>query len=199
MTGEALPQRALAAPPELALAPVAPPTLAEVYEEHFRYVWRCLRSLGVRDGALDDAVQDVFLVVQQKIADFDGGCQLRTWLYAIVLRVARRHREREAIEARRFSPHEDSGVCPTAGPPGGDLRRDVERSERREIAQRALAELSEAKREVFVLACIERMTAPEIAEIGGLPLNTVYSRLRSARQDFADAVARLEADERSGA
>jgi len=56
------------------------PDLAAVYEAHFRYVWRCLRSLGVHDAHLDDAMQDVFVVVQRRLPEFDGGVQLRTWL-----------------------------------------------------------------------------------------------------------------------
>src|ERR1043165_8663389 len=80
----------------------APADIAAVYEAHFAYVYRCLRGLGVRDVALDDALQDVFLVVQDKLARFDGGAQLRTWLSAICLRVARRYRERAAIERPTF-------------------------------------------------------------------------------------------------
>jgi len=57
-----------------------------VYEAHFRYVWRCLRSLGVYDAQVDDALQDVFVVAARRLADFDGGAELRTWLYAIALR-----------------------------------------------------------------------------------------------------------------
>jgi RNA polymerase sigma factor (sigma-70 family) len=77
---------------------VGVPDLAGVYEAHFRYVWRCLRSLGVRDAQLDDALQDVFLVVQRRLPEFDGGAELRTWLYAIALRIARKYRERAQRE-----------------------------------------------------------------------------------------------------
>src|SRR6266567_4077522 len=77
---------------------LAPADLSAVYETHFRYVWRCLRSLGVHDAQLDDALQDVFVVVQRKLADFDGGADLRTWLYAIALRIARKYRERSRRE-----------------------------------------------------------------------------------------------------
>src|SRR6185436_10715384 len=72
----------------------APLDLSAVYEAHFRYVWRCLRSLGVHDAQVDDALQDVFVVVQRRLPEFDGGAQLRTWLYAIALRVSRKYRER---------------------------------------------------------------------------------------------------------
>src|SRR5687768_12671072 len=74
------------------------PTLALVYAAHFRFVWRCLRSLGVRDAQLDDALQDVFMVVQRRLDAFDGGAELRTWLYAIALNIARKYRERSKRE-----------------------------------------------------------------------------------------------------
>jgi RNA polymerase sigma-70 factor (ECF subfamily) len=164
---------------------VVPPDIAAVYEAHFAYVYRCLRGLGVRDAALDDAVQDVFMVVQDKLARFDGGAQLRTWLYAIVLRVARRYRERAAIEARKFVASEAASGHKT-------LEAELEQGERLQLAQRALSALDDDKREVFVLAQVEQMSAPEIAEILGVPVNTVYSRLRAARSAFSAHVARLQ-------
>jgi RNA polymerase sigma-70 factor (ECF subfamily) len=163
---------------------VVPPDIAAVYEAHFAYVYRCLRGLGVRDAALDDALQDVFLVVQDKLARFDGGAQLRTWLYAIVLRIARRYRERAAIEASKFVASELASDA--------TLEAELERGERLQLAQRALSALDDDKREVFVLAQVEQMSAPEIAEILGVPVNTVYSRLRAARSAFSTHVARLQ-------
>jgi RNA polymerase sigma-70 factor (ECF subfamily) len=170
----------------------AVPSVADVYAAHFKYVWRCLRSLGVPDAALDDAVQEVFLVVQRKLAAFDGACDTRTWLYAIVLRISRRYRAEAARHAQRFAaqePGDDESLAPSSI--AADLRIEVEKNERLALAQRALAKLDDAKREVFVFACIEGMSAPEIASLVGVPLNTVYSRLRAARQAFAEAVASL--------
>lgn len=179
---------------------MAPTTLTQVYEAHFKYVWRCMRSLGVQNATLDDAVQEVFLVVQRKLASFDGGCELRTWLYAIVLNVARRHRSRAAQDARRFLTHDEANERLESGVTdlnplrsrSGDLRQEVEKNERLELAQRALSLLDDSKREVFVLACIEGMSAPEIAQVIAVPVNTVYSRLRAARQAFASAVTELQ-------
>ncbi|HTU57497.1 MAG TPA: sigma-70 family RNA polymerase sigma factor, partial [Polyangiales bacterium] len=59
-----------------------------VYEEHFDFVWRNLRRLGVREGELRDAAQDAFLVVHRRLAQFDGVGSVRAWLYSIVRRVA---------------------------------------------------------------------------------------------------------------
>jgi RNA polymerase sigma-70 factor (ECF subfamily) len=154
-----------------------------VYESHASYVFRCLRSLGLHGPLLDDAVQDVFMVVQQKLAAFDGRHQLRTWLYAIVVRIARRYRSRFALDAARLVEHE----------PADPLLIDAELEQRQRLvlAQHALCALDPDKREVFVLAHVEEMSAPEIAQIIGLPVNTVYSRLRAARLAFAAEVERL--------
>jgi RNA polymerase sigma-70 factor (ECF subfamily) len=145
------------------------PSLAEIYESEFDYVYRCLRALGVTADHTDDALQDVFMVVQQKLELFDGQAKLRTWLYAIVLRVARRYRERVAKEQRRFAPETDA-------PPAHD----------------SADALDEGRREVFVLAHVEQLSAPEIAAITSLPLNTVYSRLRAARAAFAAQVSKMQ-------
>jgi RNA polymerase sigma-70 factor (ECF subfamily) len=199
MTGETLPSRTLAIALRAGGQVHFAPSVAEVYEAHFKYVWRCLRSLGVRDAALDDAVQEVFLVVQRKLAAFDGAAELSTWLYAIVIRVARRHRAQAARDAHRFPERDTRGHAPAPPPSSAaDLRCEVEHNERLALAQRALGLLDDAKREVFVLACIEGMSAPEIAELTSVPLNTVYSRLRAARLAFADAVQTLSAEDSPG-
>jgi len=177
--------------------PVAALDIAEVYAAHFRYVWRCLRSLGVADAGLDDAVQDVFLVVQKKLGQFDGRAQLRTWLYAIALRIARRYRAaageeagRLAADSREHGTEDAEGLREVPSPVDAEL--SVEHGDLLDLARRALERLDDPKREVFVLCHVERMSAPEIAEAIGIPLNTVYSRLRAARFEFSAHVARLE-------
>ena len=196
MNAGALGRRAMTRPLPSA-EPQAPVLdLATVYEAHFRYVWRCLRSLGVRDSQLEDALQDVFIVVQRRLPEFDGRAELSTWLYAIALRIARKYRERArrepaSLEAAR---ERDSELPrPTAGE-GGD--RALER-ERLALARRALSSLDDDKREVFVLARVEQMSAPEIADVLGIPLNTVYSRLRAARLAFEAEISRLRGSPRS--
>ncbi len=193
MTSNTLHHRALAASFGQAGAELVVPNLSEIYEANFKYVWRCLRGLGVTGAALDDAVQEVFLVVQRKLAGFDGACNIRTWLYAIVLRIARRHRAESAREARRFltGDHVAPLELPGEGATKADLRQEVEENEQLALARQALGLLDDPKREVFVLSCVEGMSAPEIARLTGVPLNTVYSRLRAARQAFAEAVSRL--------
>jgi RNA polymerase sigma-70 factor (ECF subfamily) len=166
----------------------------EVYEARFRYVWRCLRSLGVREAQLDDALQDVFIVVQRRLGEFDGQVALSTWLYAIALRVARKARERARREAQKVGSVGE-GEEPASS--AADAEVTLQCSERLLLARAALESLDDDKREVFVLAQVEQMSAPEMARIIGVPLNTIYSRLRAARQAFASEVQRLSSRHRS--
>lgn len=172
----------------------AAPDLAQLYASHFRYVWRCLRSLGVRDRELDDAIQDLFMVVQRKLPEFDGKVSPKTWLYAIAIRIARRTKERSWRDQRHAS-HGDDPESPCTSSP--DAEAQVEQNQRLSLARAALSALDDDKREVFVLAQVEQMSAKEIADIVGIPMNTVYSRLRVARAAFEAEIQRLSLRSRS--
>jgi RNA polymerase sigma-70 factor (ECF subfamily) len=186
-----LPQDSPAAGPAATREPI---DLATVYEAHFRYVWRCLRSLGVRDAQLDDALQDVFVVVQKRLPAFDGQARLSTWLYAIALRIARKYRERLRREPTSLDAERDSQSEILVTPSGEGQALS---NERLALARAVLETLSDEHREVFVLARVEQMSAPEIAEVIGIPLNTVYSRLRAARLAFEAGVERQRASTRN--
>ncbi|MBI4954340.1 MAG: sigma-70 family RNA polymerase sigma factor [Myxococcales bacterium] len=195
-----LPRTLVAPAPEPSASPVeqADPSsrFERVYEEHFAFVWRTLRRLGVAASAVDDAVQDVFVVVHRKLPGFEGRSSLRTWLFGIARLVARD--ARRATRRRRaagLEPGEGDGALVDAAPDAGALSPQ-ERAERAEAVAglyTVLAALDADKRELVVLADLEEMTVPEIAEALQSNPNTVYSRLRSARHDFEQAVARLRA------
>lgn len=173
--------------------PWAVPSLAELYEQNLGYLWRCLRGLGVRDFELDDAIQDVFLVVQKRRSSFDGGVSPRTWLYAIAIRIARRYKERYQRLWRQQAAS-DEGTPELASP--SNTEAEFDHGQRLALARCALSALDDDKREVFVLAQVEQMSAPEISQVTGLPINTVYSRLRAARGAFAAELSRLQAHNR---
>lgn len=161
------------------------PSFELVYARHFRGIWRTLRRLGVAAAQLDDAAQDVFVVAHRRLAEFDGR-SLRGWLYAIALRVASDYRRGAA---RRHSlPLE--APFPT---PASDPARASELNESVRVLHLLLGDLDEPKRTVFVLGELEELSAPEIAEVLGVNLNTVYSRLRAARSDFDAALKRHRA------
>ncbi|MEZ4448692.1 MAG: sigma-70 family RNA polymerase sigma factor [Nannocystaceae bacterium] len=163
-----------------------------VYRANYGFVWRTLRHLGVEPARVDDAVQDTFLVVHRRLAEFAGRAALRTWLFQIARRVASHYRRSAAREAsRRGSLAEaEAAVSPIGG---------VEQAEVAELVRIFLAELDHDKAVVFVLAELERWRAPEIADALAINLNTVYSRLRAARKQLDRLVRRLDARERRGA
>jgi RNA polymerase sigma-70 factor, ECF subfamily len=169
----------------------------QVYADQFRYVWRCLRALGLGQTQVDDAMHDVFLVVQEKLPSFDGeNAKVTTWLYAIAVRVARRYRWAARKEAWRFPADVDTidsdDHVLLSTPAAGNPEQTLEQGERLSLARRALDRLDDDKREAFVLSQVEQMSAPEIAEITGVPLNTVYSRVRAAKLAFQAEISRLE-------
>jgi RNA polymerase sigma-70 factor, ECF subfamily len=165
------------------------PTFASVYDSYFSYIWRSVQSLGVTPSQVDDVVQEVFVIAYQKRGTFEGRSSVKTWLYGIALHRARAHRRRAREAAQGDSVEAERIKGPEAARP--DHRAEYADAVR--VLHAILAELDDDQREVFVLAMLEELTAPEIAEVLGVKLNTVYSRLRLAREAFARAAARHRA------
>jgi len=163
------------------------PTLEELYQEHFAFVWRTVRRLGVPPALVDDAVQDVFNVAHRRLAEFEGRSSPRTWLFAIARRVVADHRRRAARTTAPLPAELEDGA---AGP-----LESAQRAEAARLVHAILETLDEDKRAVFVLADLEQMPAPEIAQALDIGVNTVYSRLRAARAAFEAALLRLRARE----
>ncbi|MCC7539162.1 MAG: RNA polymerase sigma factor [Deltaproteobacteria bacterium] len=161
-------------------------TFERVYDENVQYIWRALRRLGVAEANVDDAVQDVFVVVHRRLGDFEGRSSVRTWLYGIALRVAREHRRRAQ---RTGVALPDDVEAPSDASP----HSRSEKAEAARVLDRLLSELDDTKREVFVLAEIEQLSVPEIAETLGTNVNTTYSQLRAARKQLDEAVRREKA------
>lgn len=165
--------------------PSSPPSFAQVYEAYFDFVWRSARRLGVPEATLDDVVQDVFVTVYRRLSAFEGRSQLKTWIYGIVrhtvadLRRSARRKPTEALDGELPDPSTTSPQEIAAREQGAKLLHAV------------LQELSVEMREVFVLAELEQLSAPEVAAALELNVNTVYSRLRTARKDFDAALKRL--------
>ena len=170
-------------------APMTAESLEQVYQRHAEFVWACLSRFGIRDRDLDDALQEVFVVVHQRLATFRGESRMTTWLYSICLRVAHAHRRRghlrHELEVERFA---DDVLDEHANP------EDVLVLRQRRLALGAiLDELDLEKRALLVMFEIDELPCEEIAAMLGVPLGTVYSRLHGARKAFEKAVARFRA------
>jgi RNA polymerase sigma-70 factor (ECF subfamily) len=168
-------------------APAVPPAFREVYDEHFAFVWRCAANRGVRGATLDDVVQEVFIVVHRKLPEFEGRSSLRTWLAAIVRRVAADYQHKRGNQPAGDQSLEREPAA--AGSPAEQL----ERKAALELLDALLAKMSAEQREVFVLHELEHMSGPEIAELTATNENTVWTRLRAARRIFQEGVTRERA------
>lgn len=172
---------ASAAGATLSTAPpaAAPPSFRELYATHFSFTWRSLRYLGVPSRHLDDAVQEVWVAVHRRLADFQGRSDIKTWLFGIALNV---QRNLYRAELRR------AGHVPL---PEEELRSSVpdpllEREGREAWTQvmRFLSSLDDERRAVFVASLLEGLLPGETAQVCGLDVPTVYLRVRSLRRAF---------------
>jgi RNA polymerase sigma-70 factor (ECF subfamily) len=169
-------------------------TFEHIYQQYFDFVWRSARRLGISESAVDDVVQDVFLVVHRRLRDFEGRSSMKTWVFGITLRVVSDHR-RTIRRKGGLAPLPDDEVL---GDRGEGPVAALEKRQAARVLHALLEELDDEKRTVFVLAELEELGAKEIAEMISIPVNTVYSRLRAAREAFDDALARYRAKERGG-
>jgi RNA polymerase sigma-70 factor (ECF subfamily) len=160
-----------------------------VYRQHFAFVWRSVRAMGVVEASIDDCVQDVFVVVHRQLPGFEGRAKLSSWLFAIAYHVASNYRRRERRKGG-LSPLDSEPMAP-----GPDPEVALRQAEAWAFVGRFLDTLDEDKRVVFVATELEGLRAPEVACALGIPVNTVYTRIHHARQAFRKA---LEAGQRGG-
>jgi len=93
-----------------------PASFEELYREYFAFTWRALQALGVSRDVLDDAAQEVWVVVHRRLAGFEGRSKAKTWLFGIAVNVARNQRR----HARRRPPMEPSHVEPLSPEPDAE-------------------------------------------------------------------------------
>ena len=152
------------------------PEFKDVFRDHAAYVLGLLRRLGVAEADLDDAAQEVFLVVHKALPGFEARSSVKTWVVGISLRVVAKYRRqlKRRREHATFAQHEPSA---DAG-----ATHAVERAELRTRLQRALSQLPEDQRAVIVLFEVEEMAMSEIAQALQCSKFTAYTRLYAARR-----------------
>jgi RNA polymerase sigma-70 factor (ECF subfamily) len=166
-----------------------------IYEAHVDFVWRMVCRLGVRQQAAEDVVQEIFLVVHRRLPRFEGRSSVKTWLVGII--------RFTLLERRRSMQHNPLDHAPLqVAPADFDAIEDenvsgpherAAHSEALRLLYRLLDGLDEEQREVFVLVELEQMTVVEAAAALATNINTIYSRLRLAREKFEAALARYHA------
>jgi RNA polymerase sigma-70 factor, ECF subfamily len=155
-----------------------------IFEAELPYVWASLRRLGVAPSDLEDVAHELFLLVAQRLPTADTSRPLRPWLFAFAVRFA--------ADYRRLARHRLDflgDVEPADGAPSAERR--LMTRERERLVLLALEQVELDRRAVFILHELDEVPMTEIAPALGIPLNTGYSRLRIAREEFVDAVRRL--------
>lgn len=161
-----------------------------LYRSYREYVVGALRWHRVPPADLDDAAQEVFLVLLRKLDEEVEPETIRPWLFQVARRVASNHR-------RSVHRHERKRCNEWREPPAQSPEDGVFRSEGFELVTRFLDGLDPMTCRVFVLADIEGLRGVEIAERMSVPLHAVYPRLRKARKRLARLVDRREGRLRS--
>jgi RNA polymerase sigma-70 factor (ECF subfamily) len=149
-----------------------------LYAEHFGFVWRSLRRMGVDPSWVEDAAQDTFVVVHRRLHDLLPNASRTAFLYGIALRVAKDYRRRARRKATD-ALNEEGTMSGAEGPFDHTAKAEASR-----FVESFLATLDEDKRAAFALSELEDMSAPEVSAALGIPLNTVYSRVRIGRERF---------------
>jgi RNA polymerase sigma-70 factor, ECF subfamily len=170
-------------------------TVGEIYAEHAKFVWRNLRRLGVPASGVEDAVQDVFLVIHRQLPEFAGRSSLRTWIFGIVLRVASRQRERFRNNQQRFTSVPSDLLDVIGAKDQGPLDLLIKRRAA-DLVYGVLDEMDEEKRTILVMVELEQMSVVEAAEILEIKVNTAYTRLRLARITLEAHVKRVLGESR---
>lgn len=159
----------------------------QIYDAYSAFVWRNARRLGVPASGAEDVVQEVFIVVQRRLPDFDGRTAIQSWIFGILVRVVGHYRRSyKRKDARCVSLDQDGGYYSTSLAEARSPSEQAENAERVRLLERLLGQLDEDKRTLLVLSELEGWTLREIAEYLGSNTNTVHSRLRAAKRAFED-------------
>ncbi len=161
-----------------------------IFMANHAFVCRSLSYFGVGAANVEDLAQEVFLVLHRRLEDFDRGQDLRSWLFGIARRVAAGYRRRAYHVRERVTaePHAE-GISPDSP------EENAEHARARDRMEAILERMTLDQRAVFVMFELDGMTGAEIAELMDCPLQTVFSRLRRARETFERHVSRLRATE----
>lgn len=157
---------------------------AALYRRHFGLVWSLTLHLGVPAAAREDVAQEVWITIHRRMCTLRPGASVRAWVASITRHVAMHHRRADGRRNRKHAALTVvTGVC-----------EDIHDADAITTIDDTLREMDPAQRETFVLVAVAELNGPEVARVLGVPLNTVYSRLRLARARLATALT--EAQER---
>lgn len=158
--------------------------LADLYRTHHRIIWRTLRRLGFSPESAADATQQAYLIALERLDRIVAGSE-KAFLFSTAIFFGRTAFRKE----RRLELSDDPLL-------GSDLGRAARTIDDRQLVlqlfDRILADVDPDLLTVFTLYEVEGMTSPEISDLLAIPLGTVASRLRRARELFRTKAEQLE-------
>jgi RNA polymerase sigma-70 factor, ECF subfamily len=163
------------------------PEFRAIFESELGYVWNALRRLGVPERDRSDVAHEVFVAVHRHLASYDPSRPVRPWLFAFAFRCASAYRR---AARNRFETFSEKGVnteelAPDPAPPVDDALGA------RALLAKALLHLDEDKRALVIMHELEGWPVAEIAHALGVPVQTIYSRIRAAREELTTILRRL--------
>jgi RNA polymerase sigma-70 factor (ECF subfamily) len=180
--------------PTQVAAPAREDSFRRLFDEHYSFIWRQLRRLGVPEAAVDDAAQEVFVVAARRVADIQPGAE-RSFLFGVARRVAsdaRRSKQGRAAAVTDSVPRDAAHEAP-------DPEQALQAEQSRAMLHRVLDAMEDDTREAFVLFELEELGRREVADVLGIPEGTAASRLRRAREEFMEIAGRMKSGSRRGA
>ena len=173
-------------PPGISQAATRGLSIDSLVAQHYGFIWRVLRGLGLSRTDAEDATQQVFMIAARKLDDIAPD-SARSFLYGAALRVA--NNARRGLRRRREVLSDETSDEPEPESRGPEKMAELVRA--RQLLAQVLDQLAEPQRRVLVLAEIEQLAVPEIAALEGVPVGTAASRLRIAREKFRALLSSL--------
>lgn len=177
------------------IQPGRQPTPEQVFREHGPLIYNLARRMLGSDADAEDVTQDVLLQVVRKLGTFRGESALSTWLHRLTVNAALAHRRKRAAR-HQHQVHDPLENFQEDGMHAGPVRRWAVGPEQQaldhethQLIEKAIADLPETYRDVYVLADVEGLPNAEIAGMLGLSVPAVKSRLHRARLLMRDALA----------
>jgi RNA polymerase sigma-70 factor (ECF subfamily) len=159
------------------------PALRILFARHNLRIFRFLMRLVDGEATAEDLVSEVFLEVWRKAGQFEARSQVSTWLLAIA-----RYKALTRLRRRSTDELKDDVIAVTEDPSDGP-EVTLQKIERSEILRYCLKQLSPAHREIIDLVYYHERTIDEVAEIIGVPANTVKTRMFYARKRIGQLLA----------
>lgn len=170
-------------------------TVAAVVKLHARALMRAARGMGLKDSEAEDVVQDVFVTFLERLDDFEGRSQVRTWLFGILYRKVLEFR-REAIDASKTDPIDEvfESRFDNRGRwirPPEDIERAVASAEAADAIRRCLDRLPANQKAVFLLREVEEIETPEICKNLGITVTNMGVLMFRARNRLRECMESL--------